>query len=262
MAKIPDDRLDRLAALYNPRKLVHTSLEYVDVAAIGQEALKESEEQLRGLSVALLTAQESERRRISTELHDQLGHSLVLLKLRLGHLARELPDVAGAIDQDAARAVTMRDRPVDAMRQPDAAQEADEHHRIDRDHGPRVAREQGRPHEEGAQGDRAQLDGPDHVPAVHLQQVLLDPLRELRRQVDVELRERGQHPKESDPQRRPPERAVQPQQPQRRDILALLREKTRGNLTPTEQQVLDQLLQELRLRYVELSAGGGGRSEQ
>ena len=42
VAKVPDDRLDRLAALYNPRKLVHTSLEYVDVAAIGQEALKES----------------------------------------------------------------------------------------------------------------------------------------------------------------------------------------------------------------------------
>src|SRR5688500_14554867 len=42
VAKVPDDRLDRLAALYNPRKLVHTSLEYVDVAAIGQEALKGS----------------------------------------------------------------------------------------------------------------------------------------------------------------------------------------------------------------------------
>src|ERR1700758_4989895 len=42
VAKVPDDRLDRLAALYNPRKLVHASIEYVDVGAIGQEALKES----------------------------------------------------------------------------------------------------------------------------------------------------------------------------------------------------------------------------
>jgi GTP-binding protein YchF len=42
MAKVPDDRLDKLAALYNPKKLVHTSVEYSDVAAIGQEALKES----------------------------------------------------------------------------------------------------------------------------------------------------------------------------------------------------------------------------
>ena len=42
MAKVPDDRLDKLAALYNPKKLTHASVEYVDVGAIGQEALKES----------------------------------------------------------------------------------------------------------------------------------------------------------------------------------------------------------------------------
>jgi len=42
VARVPDDRLDRLAALYNPRKLTHASVEYVDVGAIGQEALKES----------------------------------------------------------------------------------------------------------------------------------------------------------------------------------------------------------------------------
>ena len=33
---------DRLAQLYNPKKLVHASVEYSDVAAIGQEALKET----------------------------------------------------------------------------------------------------------------------------------------------------------------------------------------------------------------------------
>jgi GTP-binding protein YchF len=42
VAKVPDDRLDRLAALFNPKKLVHASVEYVDLGAIGQEALKES----------------------------------------------------------------------------------------------------------------------------------------------------------------------------------------------------------------------------
>jgi GTP-binding protein YchF len=42
VAKVPDDRLDRLAAQYNPKKLTHASVEYVDVGAIGQEALKES----------------------------------------------------------------------------------------------------------------------------------------------------------------------------------------------------------------------------
>jgi GTP-binding protein YchF len=42
VAKVPDERLDRLAALYNPRKVTHTAVEYVDVAAVGQEALKET----------------------------------------------------------------------------------------------------------------------------------------------------------------------------------------------------------------------------
>ena len=42
VAKVPDGRLDRLAALYSPKKLVHAAVEYVDVGAIGQEALKES----------------------------------------------------------------------------------------------------------------------------------------------------------------------------------------------------------------------------
>ncbi|HUK47479.1 MAG TPA: redox-regulated ATPase YchF [Terriglobales bacterium] len=42
VAKVPDDRLDRLAAVFNPKKLTHASVDYVDVGAIGQEALKES----------------------------------------------------------------------------------------------------------------------------------------------------------------------------------------------------------------------------
>lgn len=42
IARVPDDRLDRLAALYNPKKLVHAAVEYADVAAIGQEALKDT----------------------------------------------------------------------------------------------------------------------------------------------------------------------------------------------------------------------------
>src|SRR5881409_3659914 len=42
IAKVPDDRLDRLAALFKPKKLAHASVEYVDVGAIGQEALKET----------------------------------------------------------------------------------------------------------------------------------------------------------------------------------------------------------------------------
>ena len=40
------------------------------------------------------------------------------------------------------------------------------------------------------------------------------------------------------------------------EILSLLDQKTRGNLTAEERQVLEQVLYELRLRFVEVSGGG------
>jgi ribosome-binding ATPase len=42
VTKVPDDRLDRLAAIYNPKKLTHASVEYADVAALSKEALNET----------------------------------------------------------------------------------------------------------------------------------------------------------------------------------------------------------------------------
>jgi PAS domain S-box-containing protein len=55
-----------------------------------EEALRESEHQLRSVSSQLLTAQETERRRISRELHDELGQSLTIMKLRLALLVKGL----------------------------------------------------------------------------------------------------------------------------------------------------------------------------
>jgi len=40
------------------------------------------------------------------------------------------------------------------------------------------------------------------------------------------------------------------------EILGLLQEKTRGNLTPEEHEVLEQVLFELRMRFVQASGGG------
>ncbi len=42
MATVPDERLDRFVPIYQPKKLIHATIEYADVAAIGKEALKES----------------------------------------------------------------------------------------------------------------------------------------------------------------------------------------------------------------------------
>ena len=42
------------------------------------------------------------------------------------------------------------------------------------------------------------------------------------------------------------------------EILALLDQKTRGNLTAEERQILEQVLYELRLRFVKATGGSGG----
>src|SRR5579862_7460415 len=37
VVQVPDERLARLAEIFSPRKIVHTSIELVDVAGIGQQ---------------------------------------------------------------------------------------------------------------------------------------------------------------------------------------------------------------------------------
>jgi hypothetical protein len=46
------------------------------------------------------------------------------------------------------------------------------------------------------------------------------------------------------------------------DILSLLEEKTRGNLTAEERQLLEQILYELRLRFIEVGKAGGSQEPQ
>jgi len=62
------------------------------------EKLKRSEEELRLLSSQLLTAQETERRRIAGDLHDSICQSLNMIKFKLGeslgHLDKGMPEQA------------------------------------------------------------------------------------------------------------------------------------------------------------------------
>jgi PAS domain S-box-containing protein len=56
-----------------------------------ESALSKSEDELHHLAAQLLSAQESERLRISYELHDDVGQSLIVLKLGLSSHQRDLP---------------------------------------------------------------------------------------------------------------------------------------------------------------------------
>lgn len=78
---------DRTAEL---RLLVAQLKEEVRDRLQAEEFLKESEERLRHLSSRLLDAQERERKRIAAELHDELGHALLTIKLQLRALERGL----------------------------------------------------------------------------------------------------------------------------------------------------------------------------
>ena len=40
VAKVPDERLDKLAALYKPKKTVYATVEYADVAAVARKRSK------------------------------------------------------------------------------------------------------------------------------------------------------------------------------------------------------------------------------
>lgn len=54
---------------------------------------------------------------------------------------------------------------------------------------------------------------------------------------------------------------VEPHLPMARhtiDLLALLQDRTRGNLSGQEERLLDQALYDLRLRFVEVARGPGG----
>ena len=55
-----------------------------------EKVLKQSEESLRYLASQLLSAQEDERKRLSRELHDELGHALLALKLQVESVEEQL----------------------------------------------------------------------------------------------------------------------------------------------------------------------------
>jgi PAS domain S-box-containing protein len=81
-----------------------------------KEALANSEKSLRQLSLHLLSTQDKERKRIGRDLHDSLGQSLAMLKLKLetvASLVRTEPEVA---TQDLAQCIRLTDDSIKEVR--------------------------------------------------------------------------------------------------------------------------------------------------
>jgi PAS domain S-box-containing protein len=81
-----------------------------------EEKLRESEQNLRYLTSQLLTAQERERERISRELHDELGQSLLVLKLQAGHIEKNLEQQQTGVKQACQDLMQQFDRLVAEVR--------------------------------------------------------------------------------------------------------------------------------------------------
>jgi signal transduction histidine kinase len=93
-------------------KIVHDVTEHKRA----EEILRESKKQLQRLSSELLTAQEAERLRISRELHDELGQTLTLVKLRIGLIEMNLPESQRQLLEHCEGASSHIDQAIENMR--------------------------------------------------------------------------------------------------------------------------------------------------
>jgi PAS domain S-box-containing protein len=78
--------------------------------------LRESEEKLRHLASRLMSAQEDERKRISRELHDELGQALLVLKLQAREVEKGLPPEEQPLKEECQEMLTNLDQVVDKVR--------------------------------------------------------------------------------------------------------------------------------------------------
>ncbi len=81
-----------------------------------EDALRGSREELRFLHSELITAQENERRRISRELHDELGQSLAGLKIYLTAMEGKFRKDQKTLKKDCARLLAHIDEIIENVR--------------------------------------------------------------------------------------------------------------------------------------------------
>jgi PAS domain S-box-containing protein len=90
----------------------------IDISEVKKKdmLLRESERKLRLLSSHLLTVQERERRRISMELHDEVGQSLTVLKLQIRSIKNKLNDSQTDLKEDCVKILKCVDQTIENVR--------------------------------------------------------------------------------------------------------------------------------------------------
>jgi PAS domain S-box-containing protein len=101
---------------YNGRPAVLGNVVDITKRKRMERALQESGKRLQFLSSHLLTAQERERRRISIELHDELGQGLTVLKLQLRSIERKLLKDQKALREDCEHTLRYVDQIIENVR--------------------------------------------------------------------------------------------------------------------------------------------------
>jgi len=81
-----------------------------------EDELKKSELRLHGLSSRLISAQEDERKRLSVELHDEVGQSLAVMKLKVIFLEEELDPGDGRGKKECEEMVEYIDKMIENVR--------------------------------------------------------------------------------------------------------------------------------------------------
>jgi signal transduction histidine kinase len=79
-------------------------------------ALRQSARQLRFLTSQLLTIQEKERGRISRELHDELGQSLIILKFQLQSMLSKVPKLRRSLHSNGQAMLYYLDETIENVR--------------------------------------------------------------------------------------------------------------------------------------------------
>jgi signal transduction histidine kinase len=87
-----------------------------DIHALA-EKLQKAEERAEALAISVSEANEKERRRLASDLHDEIGHDLVVLKLYLEMITADVKEkIDGEVCKKLAEAIGLSTRAIEAVR--------------------------------------------------------------------------------------------------------------------------------------------------